>query len=178
MSKTRYDGVQVAFHWLIALLIVAAFGLALYVDDLPLSALKFKLYSYHKWIGISVLALVVLRLVWRAWRGAPSALPGQPAWQVKAAAGIHHLLYLLMLALPLVGWLMSSAKGFPVVLFGVLQLPDLVSRNEALGHQLAEAHEVLAYLLLAVVILHVLAALKHHFIDRDETLRRMLPGRS
>ncbi|WP_148716248.1 cytochrome b [Chitinolyticbacter meiyuanensis] len=176
MAAERYDGVQKSLHWLIALLILSAFGLIWYIGSLPLSPLKFKLYSYHKWIGISVLILFVARLAWRLKHGTPHELPGQPAWQTRLAAGVHHLLYLLMALVPLLGWAMSSAKGFPVVLFGVVPLPDFVPKDEALGHILAETHEVVAYTLLVVVGLHVAGALKHHFIDRDITLKRMLPG--
>ncbi|WP_255989941.1 cytochrome b [Chitinolyticbacter albus] len=175
MAAERYDGVQKSLHWLIALLIFCAFGLIWYINSLPLSPLKFKLYSYHKWIGISVLILFTARLIWRVRHGTPGALPGQPAWQAKAADGAHHLLYLLMATVPLLGWAMSSAKGFPVVLFGVLPLPDFVPKSEVLGEVLEQAHEIVAYTMLVLIGLHVAAALKHHFIDRDTTLKRMLP---
>ncbi|UXY16895.1 cytochrome b [Chitiniphilus purpureus] len=177
MASSRYDGVQITLHWLMALLILSAFGLALYINTLPLSPVKFKLYAYHKWLGISVLLLVLVRLAWRLRRGVPPPLAGQPAWQRKAAAGTHHLLYLLMVALPLVGWAMSSAKGFPVVLFGLIPLPDFVPRDPDLGDRLKLVHMLLAYGLIGLVGLHALAALKHQFVDRDGTLRRMLPQR-
>ncbi|KPC54691.1 cytochrome b [Amantichitinum ursilacus] len=177
MARLRYDGMQKTLHWLIALLIVAAFILALYLDDLPLSPLKFKLYSYHKWLGISVLILACIRLGYRKAKGTPDPLASQPRWQRALAAAVHHSLYLLMIVLPLVGWAMSSAKGIPVVLYGVLPLPNWVPVNHDLGETLETAHVVLAWVLAAVVGLHVAGALKHHVIDRDETLRRMLPGK-
>ena len=177
MVRTRYDGMQKSLHWIIALLIAAAFMLALYLENLPLSPLKFRLYSYHKWLGITVLILACIRLLWRTVRGAPAALQSQPRWQRVMASAAHHSLYLLMLALPLVGWAMSSAKGIPVVLYGVLPLPNWVPTNHDLGEQLETLHMVLAWILCGVVALHVAGALKHHFIDKDETLRRMLPGK-
>ena len=179
---TRYSPIQMALHWLMALLIISAFGLIWYFHSIEItSAALFKLKAavgaWHKWVGISVLVLVAIRLLWRALRGAPQPLPNQPRWQLVVAAATHLLLYLMMFSLPLIGWMMSSAKGYPVVLFNWVQLPDLVSRDLALGHQLALLHKVVAYSLLALVGLHAAAALKHHFLDRDDTLRRMLPIR-
>ncbi|XZG69441.1 cytochrome b [Chitinibacteraceae bacterium HSL-7] len=171
---TRYRLPHIALHWLMALLIAAAFGIIWYADEMPLSPAKFQMFNYHKWAGVSVLILVLVRLASRWIGGAPAPLP-QPAWQRKAAAATHHLLYLLMALVPLAGWTMSSAKGFPVVLFGLWRLPDLVSKNESLGHTLGDVHEVLAYSLLVLIVLHVAAAIKHHVIDRDTTLARMWP---
>jgi cytochrome b561 len=145
------------------------------MSDLLLSPRKLQLYSYHKWIGITVLLLVVLRLLWRATHRPPPLLPGMPRWQEIAAHGVHHGLYLLMLAVPLTGWLMSSALGFPVVWFGVLPLPDLIGKDKALGEALKEVHETLNYALLALVLAHVAGAIKHQLMDRDGTLARMLP---
>ncbi|MCK6374409.1 MAG: cytochrome b [Zoogloea sp.] len=173
-ASQRYSGPAIAAHWIIALLILAAWPLGAYMHELPLSPTKLKLYSYHKWIGITVLLLFVPRILWRITHRPPAALP-MPAWQHKIAEGVHHLLYLLMVLVPLSGWLMSSAKGFQVVYFGVLPLPDLVAKSEELGDLLKEVHEVLNFGLLALVGLHVAGALKHHIIDRDATLRRMLP---
>lgn len=173
-ASQRYSGPAIAAHWIIALLILAAWPLGAYMHELPLSPTKLKLYSYHKWIGITVLLLFVPRILWRITHRPPAALP-MPAWQHKIAESVHHLLYLLMVLVPLSGWLMSSAKGFQVVYFGVLPLPDLVAKSEELGDLLKEVHEVLNFGLLALVGLHVAGALKHHIIDRDATLRRMLP---
>jgi cytochrome b561 len=172
--KQHYNGPAKALHWLTAGLILTAFPLGVYMHDLPLSPTKLQLYSYHKWIGITALLIAVLRVIWRVSKGAPAALPG-PAWQQKAASLTHGLLYVLMFAVPLSGWLMSSAKGFPVVYFGVLPLPDLVGKSQDLGDFLRAAHEFLNFSLIALVGLHLGAALKHQFIDRDETLVRMSP---
>ena len=173
-TPPRYTGPAIAAHWVIAALILVAFPLGVYMHELPLSPTKLKLYSYHKWIGITVLLLFVPRILWRITHRPPAPLP-MPAWQHRIAEGTHHLLYLLMFLVPLSGWLMSSAKGFQVVYFGVLPLPDLVGKSEDLGDLLKGVHEALNFGLLALVGLHVAGTLKHMIIDKDGTLRRMLP---
>lgn len=173
----RYSTPAVVLHWLMALLIFAGFPLGIYMVDLPLSPDKLKLYSYHKWIGVSVFALVAVRLAWRLTYTPPPLPEGMAAWQRRASAIVHGLLYVLMIAIPLSGWLMSSAKGFQTVWFGVLPLPDLIGKDKALGELLAEVHKLLNFTLLALVILHVAAALKHHFIERQPFLQRMGWGR-
>lgn len=172
---SRYTTTAIALHWLVALLILAAFPLGIYAHDLALSPLKLRLLSYHKWLGVTIFLLTLARLAWRAGHPPPPLLASIPAWQQRAASGLHHLLYLLLLAIPLSGWLMSSAKGFPLVYLGLVQLPDLVGKDADLAKQLWQVHQTLNGALLALVGLHVAAALKHHFIDRDATLRRMLP---
>lgn len=170
-----YTRTAVALHWLVALLILAALPLGLYMTGLKLSPLKLQLYAYHKWLGVTVAWLVLLRLVWRVRHPAPPLPMSVPAWQQQAASALHHLLYVLMLLLPLSGWLMSSAKGVQTVYLGVLPLPDLLSKDEGLGELLALFHATLAYALAALVAAHVAAALKHQFVDRDGVLARMLP---
>jgi len=170
----RYSRTAMGLHWAIALLIFIAFPLGLYMHDLHLSPLKLKLYSWHKWIGITVFLLVVLRVLWRTTHR-PPALPDIAQWQRIASHITHMLLYALMIAVPLSGWLMSSAKGFQTVWFGVLPIPDLIDKDRELGKQLATVHALLNYTMLVLVATHIAAALKHHFIDRDSVLRRMLP---
>ena len=174
----RYTAPAVVLHWLIAALIFVAFPLGVYMSDLPLSPTRLQLYSYHKWIGISVLLLVGLRIVWRLTHRPPALPDDLPRWQRAASHAVHGLLYLLILAVPMTGWLMSSAKGFQTVWFGVLPLPDLVEKNRELGQALGSAHQFLNYLLLTLVILHVVAALKHHFHERRPFLQRMGLGKS
>jgi cytochrome b561 len=173
--ENRYSSFAILLHWLVAALIFCAYPLGLYMADLKLSPLKLQLFSYHKWLGVTIFLLLVLRLVWRITH-TPPALPASiVAWQQRAAQSVHHLLYALMVFIPLSGWLMSSAKGVPVVYLGLVQLPDLVSKDKALGHALETTHSLLNYVLLGLVLLHIAAALKHHFINRDDTLTRMLP---
>ena len=176
-AANRYSTTAIALHWLVALLIFATFPLGLYMVDLPLSPDKLKLYSYHKWIGVTVFLLIAIRLAWRATHTPPPLPDGIVAWQRRASSIAHGLLYALMVAIPLSGWLMSSAKGFQTVWFGMLPLPDLLERNRELGDLLANVHQALNYTLAALVILHVAAALKHHFIERQPFLQRMGLGR-
>jgi cytochrome b561 len=168
-----YTHTAKALHWLIALMIFAVFPLGLYMHDLKLSPVKLQLYSYHKWAGMTVLLLVIVRLLWRITHRPPAL--SLPRLQQIASNAVHHLLYVLMFAIPLSGWLMSSAKGFQTVLFGILPLPDLLAKDKVLGHTLENVHQSLNYLLLLLVAVHIAAALKHHFIDRDQVLTRMLP---
>lgn len=174
-SLTRYHPVAQLLHWLTALLIVAAFGLGLYMVGLKISPTKLKLFSYHKWIGVTIFAVVVLRLMWR-WHCPPPAPVPMPEWQRRAADVGHKMLYALLLLVPLAGWLASSAKGFQTVYFAVLPIPDLIGKNAEAGEALQTLHWALNKTLLLLVLGHIVAALKHQFIDRDGTLLRMLPA--
>ena len=172
----RYTAPARALHWLMALLIVGLLALGFYMHDLPLSPQKLQLYSWHKWAGVSAFLLLLARLAWRLTHRPPE-LPSDmpPAMRFAAHAG-HLLLYGLMLGIPLSGWLMSSAKGFQTVWFGVVPIPDLVGKDRALGELLTTVHMSLNLLLVAALTGHVAAALKHHFIDKDDILHRMLPA--
>jgi cytochrome b561 len=173
--NTRYGGVAIGLHWLIAIAIIGSFSLGLYMSDLPLSPQKLKFYSWHKWAGVTIFLFVLVRLVWRLSHRPPEMPDTIPAWQRKVAEATHGLLYLLMVVIPITGWLMSSAKGFQTVYFGVLPLPDLLAKNAELGDLLQQVHKWLNYSMAALVVAHIGAALKHHFVDRDEVLARMLP---
>lgn len=177
-SLSRYHPVARLLHWALALALVGLFALGLYMADLPFSPQRLKLYNWHKWIGVSVLTLSFIRLFWRlVFR--PPALPAgittaMPAWQRWAHHATHGGLYLLFFAVPLLGWAYSSAAGFPIVVFGVLPLPDFVPVSESLADVLKEAHGIAAYAMAALVALHVVGALKHQFIDRDGLMARMI----
>ena len=176
VTSARYDPVAKLLHWLMALLLPSIFALGLYMTGLSFSPEKLKLISWHKWAGIIALALVVFRLLWRFTHRPPAMPATMGRWQ-KTGAHFGHLgLYLLMVTIPVSGWLMSSAKGVPTVLFGLWALPDLVQRDRDLGDLLQIAHWYLNALLAIVVVGHVAAALKHHFIDKDQVMKRMLPG--
>ncbi len=176
MHASRYTSTAMTLHWLIAIVIFALFGLGFYMAGLPLSPTKLKLYSWHKWAGVTVFLLVIVRLGWRATHTPPPLPLGMTPPMRWAAGAAHGLLYLLMFAIPLSGWVMSSAKGFQTVWFGIVPLPDLVMKNAELGDRLQALHSILNWVLAAVVVLHIFAALKHHFVDRDDILTRMLPG--
>lgn len=168
-----YTRTAITLHWLIAVLIIITFPLGVYMSGLTLSPAKLKLYSYHKWIGVTVLMLALLRVLWRLGHTPPPLPSSTPRWQQLAAHGVHVLLYVLLLAIPISGWLMSSAKGVQTVWLGVLPLPNLVQKDKALGELLEQVHQTLSFTLLFLVAAHVGAALKHQFIDRDGLLRRM-----
>ncbi|MFN6997757.1 MAG: cytochrome b [Aquincola tertiaricarbonis] len=176
-SSHRYTAPAMLLHWLLALLILGSLVVGYAMTGMPFSPQRLKLYNWHKWAGVVILALSALRLLWRLTHRPPPDLP-MPRWQQRAAHATHQLLYLLFFAVPLVGWAYSSAAGFPIVVFGLLPLPDFVPVDKALAAAIKPWHAWLAYTLAALVLLHVAGALKHHFIDRDGLLRRMLPGRS
>jgi cytochrome b561 len=172
----RYTLPAIVLHWLIALLIIATFLLGLTMVDIPgLTPTKLKYFSWHKWMGVTVLGLACLRLLWRATHKAPPYPVGMSAWQQKAAHVVHALLYLLIFAVPLSGYFFSLAAGVPVVYLGIVPLPVLIGPDPQLKALLRETHYVLNMTLLAFVCLHVLAALKHLLIDRDRLFSRMLP---
>ena len=172
----RYSLPAITLHWLIAVLIVGAFTLGLVMTDIPgLTPAKLRYYSWHKWAGVTVLALAALRLLWRLSHRPPALPAAMPAWQQRAAHWLHALLYLLIFAVPVSGYAFTLAAGVPVVYFGVLPLPVLFGADPVLKPVLREVHYWLDMTLAAVVVLHVAAALKHHFIDRDGVLARMSP---
>lgn len=181
-APRRYNGIAIFLHWLLALALVGIFSVGLYMADLPFSPQRLKLYNWHKWAGITILTLSAMRLLWRL-SHKPPALPqsvtlGMPGWQVSAYHATHVLMYALFFIVPLVGWAYSSAAGFPIVLFGVLPLPDFVSASKPLAELIKPWHEISAFALAGLVVLHVAAAVKHHFIDKDGLLDRMLPGKA
>ena len=169
----RYSTPAIVLHWLMALLIFVACPLGVYMHDLPLSPDKLRLYSYHKWIGITILMLAVIRVMWWLTHKPPMLPETIAGWQRRASRIVHGLLYGLMLTIPLSGWLMSSAKGFQTGWFGVIPLPDLLEKNRELGDQLAIVHQVLNFSLLTLVIMHVGAAIRHHFFEHQPFLQRM-----
>jgi cytochrome b561 len=158
-----------------AFALAANFALGLGVSDMPLSPQKLQFLTWHKWAGITLLLLVSLRLLNRLAFPSPAFEAG-PAWQKRLATLLHVALYVLMFAIPFSGWLVSSAAGIPVIYLGLWHLPQLMAKNIPWVDTLKEVHESLNFSLLTLVVLHMAAALKHHFIDRDRTLIRMLPA--
>ena len=168
----RYTAVAIVLHWLLALMIVVSFSVGLYMADLPLSPTRLRLYNWHKWAGVTILALSALRLLWRLTHKPPPDV-AMPAWQARLAHAGHAALYVLFFAVPLVGWAYSSSAGFPIVWFGVLPLPDFMPVDKTLAQAIKPWHGWLAKLLALLVLGHVAAALKHQFIDRDGLIDRM-----
>lgn len=169
----RYGAVARLLHWTIAILIISVLCIGLVMDDVTGPG-KFILFRWHKSFGITVLALAVIRILWRFTNIHPAKLAAHAAWEKFLASVTHFLLYFAMLAMPLSGWLMSSAKSVKVNVYGLFTLPDLIEPNKPLGRLLNEFHVYLGWTLIGLIALHALGAIKHHFVDRDETLRRML----
>ena len=170
-----YTKTAKSLHWLMAILLFGLLALGFYMHDLPLSPQKLQLFSWHKWAGVTAFLLVLIRLAWRIGHRPPPLPPGMPKLMQLVAHAGHLALYVLMLAIPLSGWLMSSAKGFQTVYFGVLPIPDLLTKNKELGDLLQTVHMSLNLLFVVVIAGHIGAALKHHFFDKDDILTRMLP---
>lgn len=180
-QTARYTPVAIVLHWVLGLAILGMFGVGWYMTELAFSPLRLKLYNWHKWAGVTVLALSAVRLAWRLTHR-PPALPqavssGMPAWQTRAYHATHHLMYALFFAVPLIGWAYSSAAGFPIVWLGQFPLPDLLPVNKELAELIKPLHQWAAWALVGLAGLHIAAALKHQLIDRDGLLQRMLPGR-
>ena len=169
-----YDNVAIAAHWLLALAIVGNFALGVSMHDLPISPTRLRLFNWHKWTGITILALSALRLAWRIGHPPPPDA-AMPAWHRVTAHVVHRAFYVLFFAVPLAGWAYSSAAGFPVVWFGLIPLPDWVPVDKAWADALKATHVVLAFLLALLVLVHVAGALKHQVVDRDGLLHRMRP---
>lgn len=173
----RYTIPAIVLHWLIAIGIIGTFTLGLVMTDIQgISMAKIRYTNWHKWAGVTVLALAALRLLWRLFNHPPQYADEMPAWQRGAAHGLHIALYVLMFAVPLSGYFFSLAAGYPVVWFGKVALPVLIERDPALRDLLRETHYWLNMLLAGLVGLHVLAAFKHLIIDRDGVMQRMLPS--
>jgi cytochrome b561 len=172
----RYSHTAILLHWLIALLIIGSFTLGLVMTDIPgITPTKLKYYSWHKWAGVTILALATLRVLWRLSHRAPAYPTSMPRWEQSAAHHLHSLLYVLMFAVPLSGYFYTLAAGVPVVYFGMVELPVLIAPNPELKPVLKGLHYWLNMGLAAAVGLHIAAALKHLVIDRDGVIKRMLP---
>jgi cytochrome b561 len=174
-TTVRWGSFAQLLHWLIVALLIAQVILAYSADDLPLGMKKLALLARHKSVGITILGLAAARLLWR-WANPTPLLPTTlKPYERRLAHLTHFALYVLLFAMPITGWLMSSARGFPVSWFGLVQLPDLVPKSRAWFDVMVQTHHALSFALYAVVLLHVAAALKHHFVLQDDVLRRMLP---
>lgn len=178
-DKTRETGLYttpaVAFHWIIFGLVLCGWALGTYMAGLEFSPQKLRYVSWHKWLGITIFVIAACRLAWRLTHRVPPLPPAMPAWQRRAAVSVHVLLYALILVIPISGWLFSSASGVPTVYFGWLQLPDLLEKDKELATILRTTHATLNWSLVALICGHAAFALKHHFMDRDDVLVRMLP---
>jgi cytochrome b561 len=171
-TAERWGLVSVTLHWLIALAVLFMVVLAVYMKGLPIGAEKIKLYALHKSIGMTILALVLFRLGWRLFAGRPT-LPPMPDWQRRASQASHALLYLLLVTIPVAGWVMNSAANFPLRWFDLFSIPAIAEPSRELREIAGSVHGIAVILLLLLLAVHVAAALKHHYVDRDNVLRGM-----
>jgi cytochrome b561 len=171
----RYTKTAVAIHWIVAVLIIGNLCWGLYMIGLDLSPTKLRYFSYHKWTGITIFLLSFLRLAWRLTHPAPPLPESMPKLHRALAHASHYLLYVCFFAAPLSGWLYSSAAGFQTVYFGVLPIPDLLSKNLELAANLKVVHRSINCTMAGVILVHIFAAVRHHLVDRDDILVRMIP---
>lgn len=175
-DSKRYGAVAKTFHWVMGLGIIGMLAMGLYMADLPFSPFKMEIYGLHKSIGAVILVLAVLRAVWWLGEVKPKMVKTLPAWSHPYVSFGHHILYAFMVLMPLSGWILTNAAGYPVSVFGLFELPTLVGKDAALRGVFGEVHEVTATVLIVLLVAHIGAALVHHFWFRDDTLRKMLPG--
>jgi cytochrome b561 len=175
MGPNRFGALAKAFHWATFLLLLGSFGIGLTMVDLPLGPRKLQLYSWHKWAGVTVFLITILRLGWRCANPPPPFPKSMPEWQKMVARSTHAGLYGLLLIMPISGWAMSSALGITTVYFGLIPLPDLVAPHRELGQLLIQVHQLLGLTLAATISIHIGAAAYHHFVLGDDILKRMLP---
>ena len=176
-SSDTWGGVARGFHWLIAALILAQFVIGSVAEEMKLTPAKLDLFVWHKSIGVTIFLLAVLRLLWRLGNPPPAMPAGTSRWEQRLAALGHWALYVLMFAVPISGWLVSDASRVPFKAFFLLPMPDMIETSRSLQEAAEEVHEVLTMTLLVIAIVHIAAALRHHFLLQDDVLRRMLTGR-
>jgi cytochrome b561 len=175
-SRSRYSTVSIALHWLIALLILSNVLIGGWMEDAP-DADKLSYFQMHKSVGVTVLILSLVRLSWRLTHPWPPLPDHMPAWDRAMARATHVIFYVLMIGVPLLGYAAASAGGAPEVpLYGIMPAPNLpLPQSHELAEGLGDTHKILVKTTYVVLALHVLGALKHHFLDKDEVLHRILP---
>ena len=177
-TRSAWGVIARSIHWLLAVLILLQFGLGKFAEGMAASPSKIDAFVWHKSIGVTILLLVVLRLAWRLTDPPPPPPATIPPRETKLAAAGHFLLYVLMFAVPISGWLSSDASRIPFKAYFAVPMPDLVEANRSLQETVATVHEAFTTALLVLVLIHVAAALRHHFGLRNDVLRRMLLGRT
>lgn len=176
--SVRYTPSAIVLHWLMACLILAVYFMGISIDDFPIGPDRIMLVTWHKWLGVTVALLWLARVAVRLTNTPPAMPANSPAWQNALANLTHIALYILMIAIPVTGWLMSSAKGFTTTFFGLFDLPNVLEKDKALAQTLKEVHALLAHTLMILVAAHIAAALKHQLIDKDNLMARMRPNRN
>ncbi|SAK94018.1 cytochrome b [Caballeronia ptereochthonis] len=170
-----YNAPARVLHWLTAALLLIQFVIAWTMPDVHRDTKPVGLIAWHLGIGMVILLFVLIRFLWRSTHVVPPDVVTLPPALRAFARLTHRALYLLLIVVPMMGWANASSRGWPVSLFGVMPMPPLSPTGSALGHALGDWHRNLAWVLLALAVMHIGAALFHHFILRDGTLKRMLP---
>ncbi len=174
-TEDTYGWVAKFLHWVIGFTMIALLAVGTYMEGLKASDFKWTLYLTHKSIGVAILLLILWRIIWTIYNKAPRLPEGMDKKLVLASKLTHLALYVVMIGMPLSGWLMSSAGGYPVSFFKLFTIPPLMDKNPDLGKIFHLIHEIMGKAAIALIVIHVLAALKHHIIDKDNILTRMLP---
>lgn len=175
VAKDRYSCVAIALHWVTAILIIGML-LAGFFHEAFGEEVEKQIIPIHKAVGVLIIAITIFRLGWRLKNPPPELPETMSKWQKNASKITHYELYFLLLAMPLSGWLMSSAAGYPVSMFGLFSIPPIIGKDKELANLFYEAHEILGWVILALIILHTMAGLYHHYIVKDGVLKRMLPA--
>lgn len=173
---TGYSSLSKWFHWIIAMVVITMLTLSFFLDDVP-AQYQPSAYMIHKSLGLTVLFLVILRFIWIQYAGKPSLPTTVPVWQKFAARAVQYSLYLFLIAMPLSGWLLSVFADKIPIFFGLFRVPFPGAHpDKMLSKLMDQTHKTIAWILISLIVLHILGAMKHHFIDKDNVLRRMLPG--
>jgi cytochrome b561 len=171
----HYPATSKLLHWLVAICVLTTAPVAITMTRLSEGPTRDTLYNFHKSLGVLILVLMILRLINRLAVGAPIAEPGIERWQKTVSSAVHTSFYVLLLAMPIVGYIANSAYGAPTPFFGLFDLPPIVDKNETLSTPLFTIHRLVGWLVIILVLIHVSAALYHHFVRGDNVLQRMLP---
>lgn len=172
-TPNAYGLFSKALHWAVALIIFGLLILGYYLDELSYSSIQFTLLKLHKSFGLLILWLVALRIIWNRWSKKPKGLDSHTKLEKTLAKIVHIFLYAALIGMPVSGWIMSMSGGYPVAFFG-LEIPAFIDKNSDLNKLSWQIHKVLSYALIAGIVLHAVGAFKHHFIDKDKTLDRMV----
>ncbi len=175
-APLQYSTTAKFFHWLVAVIVIAMLSGSFFLEDVP-EAFQSNAYMLHKSFGLTVLFLMIIRFIWINYAGKPRQPLSMALWERVLSRVVQYSFYVFLVCMPLVGWIMSVAEGRTPSYFGLFNMPLPIHENKQLSDIMAEAHTVVAWILIVLLVLHILGALKHEYINKDDVLKRMLPGR-